>query len=452
MAKEAAVKEEFTPHELALMEKMTPENQVLMNRLTTAERRSLENNVTLGNIELVQRSIHSDKEIENTLFWDRGGKFDNPIWKSLKPVDHQTHGLFIHAEERLQILRSKAVEIQRRSDLTLHSQFNSALLFTGLSGAARCRADGTPEDQGEFYKGIEFRCVGSVEDEINSVTIYPIGSAQYEVHYGTRIKDKDQGISCYAGDSFSQIQLAQINKRLIMSGFKTVLTDQSGNECFLDPKTIRQAAQTGEALKIGEELILHSSDRTVNIEEAIEKAISLSMTFYERYGLETECYNIGKIYGNFFIMRNENFSSLLPNTPVDNTGLVIFTATVICRRCRREIEGFRNLARDYRDIHFAIVNLEAPHLKFHERVFGDMAGGDPNTFRSSAVGVTPFVIIYAPDEKGILTYREYYGTKKDQPPPSLGKIRRLLDKHFQHKSRTLLMPDRGVLSNLLMRK
>jgi hypothetical protein len=153
MAKEAAVKEELTPHELALMEKMTPENQVLMNRLTTAERRSLENNVTLGNIELVQRSIHSDKEIENTLFWDQGGKFDDPIWKSLKPVDHQTHGLFIHAEERLQILRSKAVEIQRRSDLTLHSQFNSALLFTGLSGAVRCRADGTPEDQGEFYKG-----------------------------------------------------------------------------------------------------------------------------------------------------------------------------------------------------------------------------------------------------------------------------------------------------------
>jgi hypothetical protein len=77
----------------------------------------------------------------------------------------------------------------------------------------------------------------------------------------------------------------------------------------------------------------------------------------------------------------------------------------------------------------ALVNLNSPQFKFYERVFGDMAGGNPENFRRTATGVTPFIIIYAPDENRVLKYREYLSTGKGDQPPSLLKCAKILDKY-----------------------
>ena len=60
-----------------------------------------------------------------------------------------------------------------------------------------------------------------------------------------------------------------------------------------------------------------------------------------------------------------------------------------------------------------------------------MGGGNPDSFRKTAAGVTPFVIIYSVDAKGMLQYREYVSTGKADPPPSLLHTQPLLDKYLQ---------------------
>jgi hypothetical protein len=214
-------------------------------------------------------------------------------------------------------------------------------------------------------------------------------------------------------------------------GYETVLRDRNGKTVLLDPKSIRRAARVGEGSGHREELVLHSWKRVKGMEQAIETADNLSRCLYNRFGLETECYKIGKKYGNFFIMRNDNFDRFLPEKHVENKGLVMFTATLICRRCRRELEAFRDFAKSYPDVTFALVNLASPQFKFYERVFADMGGGDPKSFRDSAVGITPFVIVYAPSKRGVLRFAEYYGTEKADAPPSAEKCIALFDKYFR---------------------
>jgi hypothetical protein len=157
----------------------------------------------------------------------------------------------------------------------------------------------------------------------------------------------------------------------------------------------------------------------------------LSFRFYERYGLETEGYKIGRKYGNFFIMRDDNFEQFLRETPVKEKGLILITATLACRRCRREIKEFRDFARAYPSMKAVLVNLASPQSKFYERVFGDMGGGDANNFRKTAAGVTPFIIVYSADESGILRYREYISTRKAENTPSLLKCMPRLQAYFQ---------------------
>jgi hypothetical protein len=130
-------------------------------------------------------------------------------------------------------------------------------------------------------------------------------------------------------------------------------------------------------------------------------------------------------------MREDNFERFLPSTPVEEKGLVLLTATLVCRRCRREIEEFKDLARNYPQIKCALVNLNSPQFKFYERVFGDMGGGDPDEFRKTAAGVTPFIIIYAPDENGVLQFAEYIATGKAENTPSIQDNRHVLDGYFK---------------------
>jgi len=423
--------DEFTALEVSLMEKMTGQHKALMSGLSPAERHSLAENVTLDNIDLIQSWIKSGEEIEEILFWDKGGKYDILEWINLEPVDETTKLLYERTKKHYERLRKEAVEIQIRSDLTLYSQFNTGLLFTGLAGAQRCNIKTEVDDQGEFFKGVELRCIGSVEDNINSITIFPLATGEYEVHYGSRLNDKPQGICVCTGDSFSLIQLANLAyKDLSKLGYDTEIRDLTGRTASIDPKAIRRAAHKGETLGYEEELLLFASAREKSIERAIETADTLSRCFYNRFGLETECYKIGKKYGNFFIMRDDNFDRFLPNTPVNNKGLVLLTATLVCRRCRRELEGFRDFVRLYPEITFVLVNLASPQSKFYERVFADMGGGDSKRFRDQAVGSTPFVIIYAPDKNGVLQFSEYYGTEKAEAPPSVEQSMALFNKYF----------------------
>ena len=153
---------DFSTHEKLIMEKLTPEHRNLMQRLSPKERRSMEQHVTAENIELIQSWIGTDREIRDILFWDVDGKYDDPDWPSVKPVDERTAELYRQTKAYVDQLMTEAVEIQRRSDLTLFSQFNSGLLFSGIGAAVRCDAEGNPNEKGGFFKGVELRCIGSV--------------------------------------------------------------------------------------------------------------------------------------------------------------------------------------------------------------------------------------------------------------------------------------------------
>ncbi len=422
---------DFTEHETALMEKMTPQHKALMDKLTPKERKSMEQNVKPEYVDIIQSWIKSDEEIENMLFWDKGGKYDDPEWQNLKPVDDTTGRLYEQALDRFRQLKTDAVELQRRSDLTLLSQFIPSLLFSGLSGAVRCNEGGEPDEAGNFFKGVEFRCIGSIEDQINSITIFPVNSDEFEIHFGSRTDDAAEGIWVYTGDSYSLLQLAQlVTRTLAKTDFETIVKSKAGEILTLDAKAIRKASMEGDTLGFDDELRLFSSVRVKGIDTALDKAIELQEAFYQRFGLEVECSKIGKKYGNFYLMREDNFDAFLPDTPVEKKGLVMLTATLVCRRCRREIKDFRDFAKSFPNIPFALVNLSSPQFKFYERVFGDMSGGDVDNFRKTAAGVTPFVIIYTADDKGVLTYREYLSTGKEAAPPSGDGTIAALGKHF----------------------
>ena len=422
--------DEFTPHELELMEKMTPQHQDLMPKLNAKERKSLAKYVALEDLERIQSWIGTDEEIKQMLLWDRGGKFDHSEWQSLEPVNEATASLYEKAKAHFEQLKVEAVESQRRSDLTLYSQFNTGLLFTGLAGALRCDKNGNPDGEGSSFKGVEWRCIGSVEENVNSITIFPLDSGDYEVHLGSR---NDQGIWVNTGDSHSLLQLAQLSEKVLpKNGFETIVKDSAGKSLELDPRALRRAVMgDGEKIYYGEELKLYASAQVEDADKALEVADTLAYRFYERFGLETECYKIGKKYGNFFILRDDNFERFLPATPVDGKGLVLLTATLVCRRCRREMEEFRDLAKLYPQVKSAVVNLNSPQFKFYERVFGDMSGGDVDEFRKTAAGVTPFIIIYAPDENGVLQFAEYVATGKAENTPSIRNNMHVLDRYFK---------------------
>ncbi|MBW1997582.1 MAG: hypothetical protein JRJ29_06410 [Deltaproteobacteria bacterium] len=424
--------EDFTPHELRLMEKMTPQHRALMAKLNQKERASLAENVKPEDVDLIQSWIGTDEEIERMLFWDKWGKYDDPEWHSLEPVDDVTAVLYDKARARFREMRREAVEIQRRSDLTLYSQFNDGLLFTGLAGAVRCNREGVHDEEGGFFRGVEWRCVGSVEEFVNSITLMPHGEKDFRVHFGSDVEGRAAGIWVYTGDTHSLLQLAQLSQKILpRDGYETRVSDKKANIISLDPREIRKAAMGEGKVDYGEELNLKASVDARDPDESIEAAARLSKRLYERFGLEIECHHIGKKYGNFYIMRDENFERLLPETPVDHRGLILITATLICRRCRREIEEFRDLARSYPEARIALVNLASPQFKFYERVFGDMGSGDSDRFRKTAAGVTPFIIIYTPDEKGILRYREYVSTGKAENTPSIRNNLQIFDKYFK---------------------
>jgi hypothetical protein len=414
---------DMTPQEEAIFPKLTDQHKALIPTLGRFEKDSLAKYVNPGNIDAIQGWIGDDQAIEDMLFWDRGGKYDDPAWQALKPLNGTTAQLMAKATEHYAALRKQAVEVQRRSDITLYSQFNPGLLFTGIAGAVRCDASGQAKQDGEFYQGVEFRLIGSVEDEINAATIFPDANGGYEISLGGRQDGEPQGIWTYTGDSHSLLQLAQVGVKVLpKQSFDTRVVNPQGQVVALDPKAIRQAAMgDAEPIDFGKELKLFASKSVESLDEAISAVTLLATKLYERFGLEIEAYKIGRKYGNFSIMREDNFDEYLPAKANGHKALILLTATLVCRRCRREMKDFRDAARDYPNARFALVNLSSPQFKFYERVFGDMGGGDPDEFRKNAAGVTPFIIVYKADEDGVLKFDEYIATDKHQATPELHK-------------------------------
>ena len=414
---------DMSPQEEAIFPKLTEQHQALIPGLGRFERDSLAKYVNPDNIEAIQGWIGDDAAIERMLFWDRGGKFDDPAWQGLAPLDHANKALMEKARSHYAELRKQAVEIQRRSDLTLYSQFNPGLLYTGLCGAVRCNAAGLADETGGYFRGVEFRLIGSVEEEYNSACIMPSEDGTFYISLCGNETGLPDSIPVYTGDSHSLLQLAQLAVKVLpKAGFTTQVRDSTGEVVELDPKAIRRAAM-GDAppVKTEPELRLFASKQAEDIDDALATADLLATKLYERLGLEIEAHKIGRKYGNFFIIREDNFDQFLPENPAEDKALILLTATLVCRRCRREMEEFRDAARDYPKAKFALVNLSSPQFKFYERVFGDMGGGDADEFRKNAAGVTPFIIVYMANGNRVLKFNEYIATDKDQATPSLHK-------------------------------
>jgi len=409
-AKIEAVRPKLTAQHAAMLDELTPEDQVSMAK-----------NVTPENIDIIQEWIGTDEEIERMLFWYKAGKFDDPEWHKLEPADEASRALYDKARVHFEELRKQAVRSQRRADLALHSQFNFGLLYTGFAPAVRCNPDGSANAQGTHFCGVEWRLVGSVEDIAHSITMFPLSDSDFEVHFGARVDDAAQGVPIYTGDSYTVTQVDYFMKTLSRLGYELVLKDTSGNVITLpESREIRRRAMKGEDLGVPPEVVLCASKRADSAQAAIETSDELATYYYQRFGLEVECWNIGKKYGNFYILRDDNFEQTFENA-AKKKGLVLLTATLVCRRCRREMEGFRDMARDNPEMDFALVNLNSPLFKFYDRVFGDMSGGKgADEFRKTAAGVTPYIILYKTSDNGQLEFVTYYGTgKADETPTHL---------------------------------
>lgn len=414
-------------HKQSLAPLLWSENRALLDELSEAESASLAKYVNAQNVEDVQAAIGSDQEIEQVLFWDRGGKFDDPAWRDLVPLDETNRGLWNQATAFFLAKRKEAVACQRRSDLTLLSQFNPGLLFTGLAGALRCREEGRPDPRGACFQGVEFRLTGSVGEQANSLSIVPREAGGWEVVLGAPAAP---GMLVNLGDGYSQLQVAQLLGRdLSKNGLPGSLRSLDGAPVECELKAVRKKVRQGLDSGLPPEARLHLSLEASGTGDALVKAENIAQTIYKRLGLEMEIASLARQYGNFFLVRNENFEDFLA-CDGECPGVVFLTATLECRRCRRELPLFKQMAARYPAVKFGLVNMNAPHANFHERVFGDMAGGDANRFVQTADGATPFTIVYTPDHSGGVVYRGHIATPKDQRPPSFRDVLALLDRHL----------------------
>ncbi|MCB2191052.1 MAG: hypothetical protein KQI62_05770 [Deltaproteobacteria bacterium] len=398
-----------------------PANRGLPNEFNQHERESFEAYVNQENLAMVQGAIGSDQDIEAILFWDRGGKFDDPVWKELTPLGQASTELMAAATAFYADKRRLAVRNQRRQDLSLGSGFNRDLLFSGLAGAVRCGPDGRPDETGRFLRGVELRLVGSVGVHYNSISIMPLPAGDgYAVQLGTPPEDGAPGQEVNTSDPFSLVQLAYlVHNDLPQAGYQPSLTQSAGDASIPPPSEVRKANRQGRSLGLQGEVRLHVRAEVGSVEQALALAEDMARIIYKRFGMEIEIYKIGRSFPNMFLLRNEQFDQMVRGLGPDDRGLVFMTYTLECRRCRRELAGFTRLARQFPQVKFAMINMNAPHVKFQKRVFGDAVGGDPNQFARSTTATTPFSFIYKWETDRGLSYQGYVATAKDEPPPSL---------------------------------
>lgn len=423
---------ELSEHEKSLAPLLSPENRALLAEFSDAQRQGLAKHVHAGNVAVVQAAIGRDEEIERVLFWDKGGKFDDPDWQALKPLDELNAELMKKAAAFYKGKRLEAVKSQRKQDLALASVFNTGLLFSGLCGAIRCLPDGRPHAEGEYFQGVELRLIGSAGEHINSITIMPLGDrARQAVHFGPIMDQEGQGIRVNTHDPFSLIQLASlIHNDLPKAGYDPVLVSRKGRISVPVPSEVRKAVRKGVDLGLTGDLRLRVQATAGDIDQALEVAADLARVFYKRFGMETEIFNINHAQPNLFLLRNEQFDEVVDSMGGDDQGLVFMTYTLECRRCRRELASLSHLAASFPQVKFAMINMNAPHVKFLKKVFGDAAGGNHNDFAQSTSSTTPFSFVYKWRAAEGLTYQGFVATSSEQPPPSLELLKRKIAEYI----------------------
>lgn len=401
----STLSDEYIEHERAIMPMMENRHWALTHEFDDAMRGSFFDNVKTKNIKQIEGWIGEDEEIRKTLFWFKDGKFDDPEWQNLERADDATRKLWDKVKAHYEQLVQMAVKSQRLADITLYSHFNPGLLYTGIAPAAR---------DDDYFTGVELRLIGSVPGQTDSITIWPNDDG-YEVAFGARKDDGFTGLRICAADFFSiKVLNTLMTKALAKAGVESRVTTTDGQPVELDKRAISKAIRAKQQPEYGGELILHSTKTVATVDEAIETADVMVTRLYEAFGLEREALNIGREVGNFFILRDSNFDEFISGKRVaemGKKGLVFLTATLVCRRCRRELAAFFEWAKEHPELIFVLVNLNTPLEPFYNRVFFDMGG---ENFRNEAKGVTPFVVPYVPGEDGMKYGGDYIATGKDE--------------------------------------
>ena len=411
----AILTDECINHERATMPLMNNQHWALTHEFDAPMRKSFLENVKPEYVQKIESWIGTDEQIQKALFWFKEGKFDDPQWAALQAVDDKTKSLWEAARKHFEALVPMAVKSQRLADLTLFSHFNPGLLYTGVAPAVRCDQSGAPDPGGGCFKGVEFRLIGSVPGQTDSITIWPLaGGASgegYEVAFGRRAPDGFSGINVCAADFYSlKVLNLLMDKGLAKAGAESRLATRDGAAVELDKRAIAKSIRAKDTPAYGDELILFARRQVAIVEEALQTSDAMIAALYESFGLEREAFNLGRQLGNFCILRDSNFDEFIAGKRQNGRkGLVFLTATLVCRRCRREITYFYEWAKNHPHVVFVLVNLNAPMEPFYNRVFFDMGG--PN-FRNTAKGVTPFVIPYKLGPNSMEYCGEYNGTGK----------------------------------------
>jgi hypothetical protein len=364
----------------------------------------------------IERWIGDEKTIESCLFWNR---LPENRLDSLKPVDPESRNLKDKGVLHFEKLKKEAIAQQRECDQTLKSVFLDKLLYTDVTAGEQCNQEGAADQKGEYFRGIAFRLIGSIDEHGNFVKIMPAADSGFEVFLSVEVK---------SDDSHSALQLAQLSandlKKLGLSN--TVLNDKNA-PVELDPRAMRKAMSRGEKPGLGKTVRLEITKKVSSVDEALALSDQLSKAYLQRFGLEVEYFNMGRKFSNVHILREDNFNALFSS----DKPLLIITSTLVCRRCRREIPEVYALAGRYPQVNFALAQLTSPIQSFKKKVFaGDIGKGSMEGFKEHAKGATPFTIAYRPDNAGQLTYVDYLSSEAHEAIPAPAETEAFLKRAF----------------------
>jgi hypothetical protein len=364
----------------------------------------------------IERWIGDDRTIENCLFWNR---LPENRLDSLRPVNEKTRDLKDKGVLHFEKLKKEAIAQQRECDRTLKSVFLDRLLYTDVTAGEQCSQEGAADQKGEYFRGIAFRLIGSIDEHGNFVKIMPAADSSFEVFLSVEVK---------SDDSHSALQLAQLSANdLKKLGLSNTVLNHKNEPVVLDPRAMRKAMSRGEKPGLGKTARLEVKKNAPSVDQALALSDQLSKAYLQRFGLEAEYFNMGRKLPNVHILREDNFNALFSS----DKPLLIITSTLVCRRCRREIPGVYALAGRYPQVNFALAQLTSPIQSFKKRVFaGDIGRGSMEGFKAHAKGATPFTIAYRPGNGSQLTYAGYLSSEAHEAIPPLAETEAFLKRAF----------------------
>ena len=322
--------------------------------------------------------------------------------EGLEPVNDQTRELVDRAKTHAAQLVKEAISFQDKANRLGKSKFNPANLYCAIAPSQRCTQEGTPDENGGFFRGVQLTISSSVEEVEDYATIDYV-DGKYVSHLGRRVGEETQGLLVNTQDDYNKTRLERpIVGGLKLKGFGPELAPVSDTEMLI--KASKEAKTALDALK--------AADGMVSV-------------YLSKVGLEGKVYNLIKQRENVIEMTDDNMDQYVKTDeqPQDSypEKLVIVTATRICRRCTQEFNWlFRAFTQEHPDVLFAIAFVDKPKLRFMPKVL-DQDCGDVRTSGK----VTPFIIFYKQGE-----FCEYVATKKADQPPSKESVEEAMQRSF----------------------